>query len=247
MDNVQTTAEDRAWFAEEVDIQIEQDNIAWLDSMMQMKQLELINYATFNYGIPQVAAEAVNRNDLIRLIVVANKAGGGQSVSNTEYIYIKELKGIIEPAVSLFLPDDDPLYMVRGEGNSKQVYDKVTNTWQNLALLKKQHEATIAQERSTAAQAADIVASHPSFNQPPAPQAFAPAPPAVPALPTLSPAVISVVETGALKRKELEAFGAELNIEGIDNIEIFETNQSIKDKIVEVNEANKETNLAQGV
>ncbi|MBI5117625.1 hypothetical protein HZA56_14200, partial [Candidatus Poribacteria bacterium] len=87
MDSTTTTPEDRAWFHEEVSVQVEQDNRAWLDTMLEMNKAELVNYAVFQYAVPEAAAEAVGRNDLISMIAVANKAGGGQSVANTEYLY----------------------------------------------------------------------------------------------------------------------------------------------------------------
>ncbi|MBI5117574.1 hypothetical protein HZA56_13945, partial [Candidatus Poribacteria bacterium] len=191
----------------------------------------LVNYAVFQYAVPEAAAEAVGRNDLISMIAVANKAGGGQSVANTEYLYIKELKGILEPAVSLFKQEDDPLYLVRGQGTARQVYDKLTDKWHNLEQLKRQHAKEVADTRAVASAAADTVSSHPSFNQP--------TEPAVPAKPTLSDAVMDVITNAGLKRADLAKFAGELGIDDGTDVEVYATNKDLIAKITEVNEANK--------
>ena len=94
MDNTNQTIEDRAWFNTPVDIKVEQDDRAWLDTLLEMKPEDLITYATYQYQIPEVAAKALaeagDRQSLIQMIVVANKAGGGQSVSTQQYIYIPQ-------------------------------------------------------------------------------------------------------------------------------------------------------------
>lgn len=235
MDRITTTAEDRAWFNEDVSVQVEQDNRAWLDTMLEMNQAELVNYAVYQYAVPEAAAEVVGRNDLISMIAVANKAGGGQSVSNTEYLYIKELKGVLEPAVSLFKQDDDPLFLVRGQGSSAQVYDKITDTWMNLDKLKKEHAQTVTDTRAAATQAADTVANHPSFTQ----QQTATVAPVEPPKFTLSDATIAVIQSGSLKRADLVTFAEELGIEDTDNTETFKTNKDVIDTIVAANEENK--------
>jgi len=228
-----TTAEDRAWFAEEVTVQVEQDNRAWLDTLLEMKRAELENFAIYNYGLPEAAVQAVGRNDLISMVAVANKAGGGQAVSRQQYLYVPELKGIIEPAVSLFKADDDPLYLVRGEGSGAQVYDKVNDQWLNLEKLRKQHAQNVQNTRTAAADAAASVAGHPQFSQ------TAPVEPAAPAKPTLSDAVVSILPT--LKRADMIKFGEELgmNAEELNNQEIYPSNKALADKILGVNEANK--------
>lgn len=228
MDAPTQTAEDRAWFNEPVTINIEQDNQAWLDTMTEMKKEELINYAVFNYGLPEAAAQVVGRNDLISMIVTANKAGGGQAVSRTEYLYIKELKGIIEPAVSLFNPEDDPLFLVRGSGNAQQIYDKVKDEWFNLVQLKAEHAKNVAATRGAASAAADAVAGHPSFAE---------TTPPAPVKPTLSEGVLSVLPT--LKRADLAAIGKDLGIDDLMDQEIYGSNDDVRRKIYETNTANK--------
>lgn len=229
MDTNTLTAEDQAWFQEPVSVQIEQDNRAWLDTMLEMKKAELVNYAVFQYAVPEAAAEAVGRDDLISMIVVANKAGGGQSVSRQEYIYIPELKGILEPAVSLFKADDDPLFLTRGSGSAQQVYDKVGNTWHNLEQLKRKHAQQVQETKRTANEAAADVSDHPHFNRPDKVLR-----------PTLSEATMSVLP--ALKRDDLVKFAAELGIEGTEDKEAFPANKDVIAKLTEVNEANKAAN-----
>lgn len=238
MDSTQVTAEDQAWFHEPVSVVVEQDNRAWLDTMLEMKKEELVNYGVFQYAIPEAAAEAVGRNDLIQMIVVANKAGGGASVSNQSYIYIKELKGILEPAVSLFNEKDDPLFLVRGEGNGQQVYDKVADKWYNLAEYRKQHAQKTADDRQVASEAAASVAEHPKFESQPAPVAdAAPTAPVAPVKPTLSDSVVSILPT--LKRADLAKFAKDLGIEDGESTEVYGSNKILIEKITEVNEANK--------
>lgn len=227
--------EDRAWFNTPITVQVEQDDRAWLDTMLDMKPAELVNYAVFQYQVPEVAAQALadagSRDELIQMIVVANRAGGGQSVSTQEYIYIPELKGIYEPMVSLFNEKSEPLYLVRGTGAARQIFNKGTEKWENLAEVRNKHTVQTALDRNEAAQAADSVANHPQFT--PQPQK-----------PTILDSIVPVLPS--MKRADLVKIAADLGIDNGESLEAYPNNKALADHIATVNEANKAANGQEG-
>lgn len=121
------TQADLDWLNQPVDVTVEPDNQKWLDTLLELTQEELINFATLQYGVPEAAAKASSRNELLQLIVLANRAGGGAAVLRSTYRYLKELDGIL-PA-QIVVRGSRPLYLTRGSGTNLQVYDKTSGDW----------------------------------------------------------------------------------------------------------------------
>lgn len=119
---------DEQWFAQQVTVQVDRDNRAWLDTLLEMKQKELQDFAIYRYQVPEAAALSVDRNSLVQLVVMANKAGGGGSVLRTRFRYLNHLKGIV-PQFTQKVRGGRYLYLTRGEGDSMQVFDKSTGKW----------------------------------------------------------------------------------------------------------------------
>ncbi len=249
MDNGQVVANnvvaDQAWFHAPVDVDVEQDNRVWLDELMKMKPEEMLNYAVYNYQVPEAAAKALieanDRTGIIQLIVNANRAGGGTPVGMMQYMYFKDFDGLLEPMVSKFNEQSDPLYLVRGSGHGLSVYDRGANKWHNVEQFRQQHGIEAPAQKPKAAPspdklreaaiaAADSVANHPSQQLSPARELK----------PVIMDSIAAVVPT--LKGEQLRSIAAELGITDLENQEVFPNNKSISDKILEVNAANKEFN-----
>lgn len=126
--NTNLTAEDREWFRQPVEVTVPPDNRKWLDSLMEMKQKELYDFAVFRYQVPEAAAKVSSRNDLIQLIVMANAAGGGGSIIRQKFRYINKLKGIVPPHTGK-VRGGRYLYLTRGSDNNIQVFNKKTKKW----------------------------------------------------------------------------------------------------------------------
>lgn len=130
----QLTPEQIKWFDTPVSVTVPPDNQKWLDAMMEMKPEELQNYAVFQYQVPEAAARASGRDDLMQLIVTAASAQqGGKSVIRQKYRYIPGLKDIVDPVITS--RRGRFLYLTRGEGAGMQVYDKVKDNWTPVANL----------------------------------------------------------------------------------------------------------------
>lgn len=145
MNEAQTlTAEDRAWFNQEVQVQVQPDNRKWLDSLLEMKRKELIDFAIYRYSVPESAiSDSSTRQDIIQLVVMANAAGGGGSVLRHRFRYLPKIANI--PQYTQKVRGGRYLYKTRGEGSSMQVWDKSRNEW---VLVRQQ-----PQELKDAAQA----------------------------------------------------------------------------------------------
>lgn len=135
----QLSPEDLAWLDQPVDVEVEPDNQAWLNALLELTQPELINFAVLQYGVPEEAAKVSNRNDLLQLIVMANRGGGGTMALRSRFMYIRDIKDLLAPAV--VVRGGRALYQVRGQGNNRQVWDKVNNKWTPLKPLLDTAEA----------------------------------------------------------------------------------------------------------
>lgn len=135
--NEGTQKTDDQWFNEPVTVQVDRDNRNWLDALMEMNQKELQDFAIYRYQVPEAAAKVVGRNELIQMVVMANKAGGGGSVLRTRFRYLNQLAGVI-PQYTQKVRGGRSLYLTRGEGDTMQVYDKSRDQW----VSAKQNDET---------------------------------------------------------------------------------------------------------
>src|SRR3990167_1884322 len=126
---------DRQWFNSTVDVIVPPDERAWLDALLEMSQIELVNYATYQYMVPRAAAEASTRNEVIQLIATSKAAGEKSmgSIVRPSYRYLNQLKGLIPPAVKA--RRGRHLVLTRGSGENMQVYNKETDEWINYQTL----------------------------------------------------------------------------------------------------------------
>ena len=221
MDTNQLTPEEQEWFQQPVTAQVEQDDRAWLDTMLEMRPHELRNYAVFQYAIPEAAANAVERDELIQMVIVANRAGGGQSVSQQEYRYLEELLGTLDPMTSMPNADSKPLYLIRGKGVAAQVYDKIHDKWLNLDQTLASVKDNRTHNRTVAGEAAPSVGT---------------TNPTVPAAPSVNlDALIGVIDS--LKRKDLEVIATQVGIKEATSEEKFPGRKELIAEIKKVNEA----------
>jgi hypothetical protein len=112
-----SAADDARWQEENITVQVRDDESAWMHSMEEMSRDEMIEYAIFQYGVPRAAAENVGRNDLVQLVVMANRSGGSNSVQRPEYRYKK------------FGGGGRQLYLCRGTGENEEIFDGQTDKW----------------------------------------------------------------------------------------------------------------------
>lgn len=201
----QISEQDLEWMQQPVSASVSPDESAWLDAMLEMTRDELVIYSITQYGIPETAAENSSRDDLVQLIVMANKAGGGQSVLKTRFRYLNDLAGVLAPQNSK-VRGNRLLFNTRGEGKQMQVWDKKTKQWvsyEKVRPVKHVAPTTVSEPTSTE-----------------------------PAAPALSlDIVLAMIEGGKMNRATLETVAGGLGIQDVADVEKFPTNATIIEAI----------------
>lgn len=202
MEPATLTNEDRQWLLQPVNVEMPPDDIKWLDTMLEMKQSELINYAVYSYGLPEAGVQQLSRQEIIQMIVMANKAGGGQSVLQTRYRYLTGLEGKVPVAIEPRPGSERRLYLTRGEGDTMQVYNKATGEWANYYQLAPKNPAAEATRKATE-----------------------PTPSTSVSVEALLPAL------SRMQRPALESIADNLGIKNPIDLEIYPTNNSLVEAI----------------